>query len=73
MDAVLFVRTKAVNFDTSLREAIRLVVADHRDIDTETARVVSAIALDETTLKKTVELQSSGCSFDREDKTGKFF
>ena len=54
VDAVLFVRTKAVNFDPSLREASRLVVADHRDIDTETARVVSAIALDETTYKKTV-------------------
>ena len=55
MDAVLFVRTKAVNFDPSLRETRRLVVADHRDIDTDTARVVSAIALDETTSKKAVE------------------
>ena len=56
MDAVLFVRTKAVNFDTSLREARRLVVANHRDIDTETARVVSAIALDETSPQEEVEL-----------------
>ena len=56
VDAVLFVRTKAVNFDTSLREARRLVVADHRDIDIETARVVSAIALDEMTSKKAVWL-----------------
>ena len=39
------------DFSMSLREARRLVVADHRDIDTETARVVSAIALDETTYK----------------------
>ncbi len=55
VDAVLFVRTKAVNVDTSLREAILLVVANHRDIDTETARVVSAIALDETSPQEEVE------------------
>ncbi|EGP65607.1 hypothetical protein HMPREF9182_0035 [Streptococcus sp. oral taxon 056 str. F0418] len=54
VDAVLFVRTKAVNFDPSLREARRLVVAELRDIDIETVGVVSAIALDETTSKKTV-------------------
>ncbi|MCC3165643.1 hypothetical protein [Streptococcus sanguinis] len=39
----------------SLREARRLVAANLRDIDTETAYVVSAIALDETTSQKTVE------------------
>ncbi len=55
MDAVWFVRTKAVNFDTSLREARWLVVADHRDIDAETVGAVSAIALCETTSQKTVE------------------
>ena len=48
MDAVLFVRTKSVNLETSLRLARRLVVAELRDIDTETVDVVSAIALDET-------------------------
>ena len=55
MDAVWFVRTKAVNFDTSLREARRLVVAELREIDTDTVGVERAIALDETTSKKTVE------------------
>ena len=55
MDAVLFVRTKSVNLETSLRVAITLIVADLRDIDTETAYVVSAIALDETTSQKAVE------------------
>ena len=48
MDAVLFVRTKSVNLETSLIEARRLVAADLRDIDTETVGIVSAIALDET-------------------------
>ena len=55
MAAVLFVRTKSVNLETSLRVAITLIVADLRDIDTETAYVVSAIALDETTSQKAVE------------------
>ena len=48
MDAVLFVRTKSVNLESSLREAKQLVAAELRDIDTETVDVVSAIALDET-------------------------
>ena len=39
----------------SLREAKQLVVADLRDIDTETVGVVSAFALDETTSQKAVE------------------
>ena len=56
MDAVLFVRTKSVNLETSLRVAITLIVADLRDIDTETAYVVSAIALDETSPQEEVEL-----------------
>ena len=56
MDAVLFVRTKAVNLESSLREARQLVIDELRDIDTETIYVVSAIALDETTSQKTVEL-----------------
>ena len=56
MDAVLFVRTKSVNLETSLRLARPLVEADPRDIDTETDCVVSAIALDETTSQKAVEL-----------------
>ena len=55
MDAVLFVRTKSVNLESSLREAKQLVVAELRDIDTETVGVVSAIALDETTSQKAVE------------------
>lgn len=55
MDAVWFVRTKAVNFDTSLREAQTLVEAELRDIDAETVGVENAIDLDETTSKKTVE------------------
>lgn len=38
-------------FSMSLREAKQLVVAELRDIDTETVGVVSAIALDETTLR----------------------
>ena len=48
MDAVLFVRTKAVNFDPSLREARPLVEAELREIDADTVGVESAIALDET-------------------------
>ena len=55
MDAVLFVRTKSVNLESSLREAKQLVVAELRDIDTETVGVVSAIALCETTSQKAVE------------------
>ena len=39
-----------------LREARLLVAAELRDIDTETVDVVSAIALDETTSQKAVEL-----------------
>jgi len=40
----------------SLRVARRLVVAELRDIDTETVEVVSAIALDETSPQEEVEL-----------------
>ena len=43
------------DFSMSLREARRLVVADHRDIDAKTVGVVSAIALDEMSSKKAVE------------------
>ena len=39
----------------SLKEARQLVAAELRDIDAETVGVVSAIALDETTLQKEVE------------------
>ncbi len=56
MDAVLFVRTKSVNLETSLREERRLVEAGLRDIDTETIGVVSAIALDEASPQEEVEL-----------------
>ena len=56
IDAVLFVRTKAVNLEGSLREARQLVAAELRDIDAETVGVVSAIALDETNLQEKVEL-----------------
>lgn len=55
MDAVLFVRTKSVNLETSLREERRLVEAELRDIDTETVEVVSAIALDEMSPQEEVE------------------
>ena len=55
MDAVLFVRTKSVNLETSLREARRFFSAELRDIDAETIGVVSAIALYETTSQKAVE------------------
>ena len=55
MDTVLFVRTKAVNFDTFLREARPLVEAKLREIDADTVGVESAIALDEMTSKKAVE------------------
>ena len=59
MDAVLFVRTKSVNLETSLRLARPLVEADLRDIDTETIGVVSAIALDETTLRNARQLSAA--------------
>ena len=68
VDTVLSMRTKTVNFATTLREAKQLVVAELRDIDTETVGVVSAIALDETTSQKAVESYSNGCSFVRENK-----
>ena len=55
VDAVLFMRTKTVNFQSALREARPLVEAEYRDIDAETIYVVSAIALDETTSQKAVE------------------
>ena len=55
VDTVLFVRTKAVNFDTFLREARPLVEAKLREIDADTVGVESAIALDEMTSKKAVE------------------
>ena len=43
----------------SLREARSLVEADLRDIDTETIGVVSAIALDETTLRNARQLSAA--------------
>ena len=55
MDAVLFVRTKAVNLETFLRETRQFFSAELRDIDTETVDVVSAIALNETNLQEEVE------------------
>ncbi|WP_185760505.1 hypothetical protein [Streptococcus gordonii] len=55
VDAVLFVRTKAVNFYTYLREARPLVEAELREIDADTIGVERAIALDETTSQKAVE------------------
>ena len=55
VDTVLSMRTKTVNFATTLREAKQLVVAELRDIDTETVDVVSAIALDETSPQEEVE------------------
>ena len=39
----------------SLREAKQLVVAELRDIDTETVDVVSAIALDETSSQEEIK------------------
>ena len=56
MDAVLFVRTKSVNLELSLKEARQLVAAELRDIDAETVGVVSAIALDEPTPQEEVEM-----------------
>ena len=55
MDTVLFVRTKTVNHERFLREARRLVVAELREIDTDTVGVESAIALDETSPQEEVE------------------
>ncbi|MBZ2067881.1 hypothetical protein K1I81_02285 [Streptococcus sanguinis] len=52
----MFVRTKSVSLESSLREARPLVAAELRDIDAETAYVVSAIALDETSPQEEVEL-----------------
>ncbi|KAA0967272.1 hypothetical protein FXF62_00955 [Streptococcus cristatus] len=46
MDAVLFVRTKSVNLETSLREARLLVASEFRDIDAETVSVVGATYFD---------------------------
>ena len=46
VDAVLFVRTKSVNLETSLREARRFFSAELRDIDAETVSVVGATYFD---------------------------
>lgn len=54
MDTVLFVRTKAVNFNPSLRQARLLVATALIDIDAETVGAVSAIALDETSPQEEV-------------------
>lgn len=43
------------DFSMSLREARRLVVAELREIDTDTVGVESAIALDETSPQEEVE------------------
>ena len=43
----------------SLREAKQLVVAELRGIDAETVGVVSAIALDETTLRNARQLSAA--------------
>ena len=40
VDTVLFMRTKTVNFATTLREARPLVEADLRDIDIEAVSIV---------------------------------
>ena len=55
VDTVLSMRTKTVNFATTLREARLSVAVELRDIDTETVDVVSAIALDETSPQEEVE------------------
>ena len=55
VDTVLSMRTKTVNFATTLREARLSVAVELRDIDTETVGVVSAIALDETSPQDEVE------------------
>ena len=71
MDVVLFVRTKAVNLESSLRQTRRFASAEFRDIDAEAVGVVSVIALDEMSPQEEVEMQSSGCSFVRENKSCK--
>lgn len=63
MDAVLFVRTKSVNLELSLKEARQLVAAELRDIDAESVGVVSAIALNETNLQEEVESQGNDVQF----------
>ena len=50
MDAVLFVRTKSVNLELSLKEVRQLVAAELRDIDAEERSDVSARSLNERTL-----------------------
>ena len=46
MDAVLFVRTKSVNPETSLRNARQLSAAELRDIDIEEVSIVRAAYFD---------------------------
>ena len=46
MDTVLSMRTKTVNFATTLRNARQLSAAELRDIDTETVGVVGATYFD---------------------------
>ena len=46
MDAVLFVRTKSVNPETSLRNARQLSAAELRDIDIEEVSIVRTAYFD---------------------------
>ena len=46
MDAVLFVRTKTVNFATTLRNARQLSAAELRDIDIVEVSIVKAAYFD---------------------------
>ena len=46
VDTVLFMRTKTVNFATTLREARQLVTAELRDIDIEEVSIVRAAYFD---------------------------
>lgn len=46
VDTVLFMRTKNVNLETSLREARQLVTAELRDIDIEEVSIVRATYFD---------------------------
>ena len=46
VDAVLFVRTKSVNLETSLREARPLVEAELRAIDIEEVSIVRSAYFD---------------------------
>ena len=46
VDAVLFVRTKSVNPETSLREARQLVEADLREIDIKRISIVRTAYFD---------------------------